>query len=194
MDTTIAIVASVSVPQRVWHTGNELLWPRLQKNAEHVRRLISGHVVIVCPDTYNMLPRYLLHEFCIVVDNTSSSSCDGSGKYMIATSVEAAISLANKKMGGKKIFILGGEEIWMAATKLCTDIHVMKIVGDCHFQHRELGQLEPTHHLLSPNRHWVIEAYSTCSDKMSGAYGTPLIRLNSIHYKRAKPHAPFEQD
>jgi dihydrofolate reductase len=104
----ISAIASIG-QNRELGKNNELLW-RISDDLKRVKRLTTGHPIIMGRKTHESIGRPLPNRTNIVVSR-SASNIEG---CVIADSIEKAIEIA-KDIDQDEIFIFGGGQIYRAA-------------------------------------------------------------------------------
>jgi len=105
-----------------WHVPEDLA---------HFRSLTSGQVVVMGRKTWDSLPakfKPLPGRTNIVISREGSSLALPEGVFRAHSPAEA-ITVAQSVAGGRKIWIIGGAEIYRSTLSLCGEVHLTRING-----------------------------------------------------------------
>ncbi|MGI4020492.1 MAG: dihydrofolate reductase [Janthinobacterium lividum] len=117
----ISLVVAVSANQ-VIGKNNQLIW-HLPADLKHFKQLTTGHTVFMGRKTYDSIGKPLPNRRNIVISRSVNQleGCE------IAPSLEAALKLSSEE---KKIFIIGGAEIYRQSLLLANRIYLTRIHQD----------------------------------------------------------------
>lgn len=117
----IIIVAAIG-KNRELGVGGELAW-RLKADLKHFKELTTGHPIIMGRKTFDSIGKPLPNRVNIVVTRDSDWSHEG---VVVAHSLEKAFSYSHE-LGHKKIFVIGGGEIYAQALPFATFLELTRI-------------------------------------------------------------------
>lgn len=128
MNPTISIIAAIS-ENRVIGNNNKLLW-HIPEDFARFKKITSGHPVIMGRKTYESIGKPLSDRTNIIITRDENYKTEG---CLVVHSLEEAIRLAK----GKKIFIIGGGQIYKQAISLADKLYLTVIkknfTGDAYF-------------------------------------------------------------
>lgn len=119
----VIIIAAMGT-NRVIGSGNGMPW-NVPEEYQHFVTSTRGQIIIIGRRSYEIFGPDLQCSDCYVV--TRSQSDFPSAKT--ASSLEAAISLAQQNQAGRKIYIAGGASIYQQALPLVEAMHLSYIKG-----------------------------------------------------------------
>lgn len=104
------------------------------EDLQHFKNITTGHPVIMGRKTWESLKQPLVNRTNIVV--TTQHDYYAKGAY-VANSIEQALTLASSLASNKRVFVIGGEEIYRQAIKYAHSAYVSVIsnttAGDAYF-------------------------------------------------------------
>lgn len=104
------------------------------EDLQHFKNITTGHPVIMGRKTWCSLKQPLVNRTNIVV--TTQHDYHAKGAY-VANSMEQALTLASSLASNKRVFVIGGEEIYRQAIKYAHSAYVSVIsnttAGDAYF-------------------------------------------------------------
>lgn len=113
---------------------NELIW-RLSSDLRRFKKLTEGNTIIMGRKTYESIGKSLPNRLNIVITRDKNRSFDGA---ISVNSIEEAI---RKSPNNKKIFIIGGSQIYNQSLKYTDTIYMTKVHcevdGDSYFKSSE---------------------------------------------------------
>lgn len=121
----INIIAAIG-KNRELGKNNQLLW-HLREDLQRFKKLTLGNVVIMGRKTYESLGRPLPQRLNIIVTRDLHYQAAG---CLTASSIEAAIRLAQEKAPGKEIFLIGGGQIYNQGIKFAEKLYLTLVEGD----------------------------------------------------------------
>jgi len=115
---------------RLIGTHGALPW-HVPEDLAHFRSLTSGQVVVMGRKTWDSLPAKFkpLPGRTNIVISRSGASLELPQGVLMAQSPEEAIALAQSVAGEKKIWIIGGAEIYRLTLPLCEEVYLTRIHG-----------------------------------------------------------------
>lgn len=119
--TTISIIAAIS-QNLVLGKDNKLLW-HIPEDFARFKKITSGHPVIMGRKTFESIGKPLSNRTNIIITRDENYKTEG---CLVVHSLEEAIKLAN----GKKIFIIGGGQIYKQAISLADKLYLTVIKKD----------------------------------------------------------------
>lgn len=147
---------------------NKLMW-RIEGDLKRFRKLTERNTVIMGRKTYESIGKALPNRLNIVVTRDKNKSFDGA---ISVNSIEEAI---RKSPNDRKIFIIGGSEIYEQSLKYTDTIYMTKVHcevdGDSYFKSSD--ELTECGFILLEN----IKNYSSDVDEYDYSY---------IKYKRSR--------
>ncbi|MCJ7740425.1 dihydrofolate reductase [Candidatus Microgenomates bacterium] len=126
----ISIIAAIG-SNRELGLKNKLLW-HIPEDMERFKQITLGHPVIMGRTTYESIGKPLLGRTNIIVTRDNNYKAVG---CLIAHSLEEAIEIAKempavaKAMAGKKIFIIGGGQIYGQGIKYADKLYLTIVKG-----------------------------------------------------------------
>jgi dihydrofolate reductase len=134
----VAIMAAVA-RNRVIGKDNDLVW-HLPADLRHFKKTTSGHYVIMGRKTFESIPQALPNRVNIVVTRNSAYSAPG---CVVCGNLDEALNYAETR-GQKKVFILGGGDIYRQALRLADAMYLTEIHadfgGDTYFPEYDRGE------------------------------------------------------
>lgn len=128
MNPTISIIAAIS-ENRVIGNNNKLLW-HIPEDFARFKKITSNHPVIMGRKTFESIGKPLSNRTNIIITHDENYKTEG---CLVVHSLEEAI----KKAVGKKIFIIGGGQIYQQAISLADKLYLTVIkknfTGDTYF-------------------------------------------------------------
>lgn len=121
MDPTISIIAAIS-KNGVIGNNNKLLW-HIPEDFARFKKITSGHPVIMGRKTFESIGKPLSNRTNIIITRDENYKTEG---CLVVHSLEEAIKLAN----GKKIFIIGGGQIYKQAITFADKLYLTVIKKD----------------------------------------------------------------
>lgn len=127
----ISIIAAIS-ENRVIGNENKLLW-HIPEDMKRFKKLTTGHAVIMGRKTYESIGKPLPKRTNIIITRDEDYKTEG---CLVVHSLAEAIRLAKelpadaKAMAGKKIFIIGGGQIFEQAIKLADKLYLTTVEGE----------------------------------------------------------------
>jgi len=115
---------------------------RLPEDLGRFRALTTGHIIVMGRKTYESLPNGPLKNRIHIVITSTPSQYTSPSESVIFTTIENAQLIIHKLLNQtdphKKIFIVGGAEIYRHFFDLCNTIHLTLVHvcvedGDVHF-------------------------------------------------------------
>jgi len=125
----VSIIAAMS-ENRVIGRDGKLPW-YIPEDLQHFKKLTEGGAVIMGRKTYESIGKPLPNRLNIVITREKDKTING---CITVNSIKDAISKANSE---KKIFIIGGGEIYKKSLKFASTVYLTKvhqdIEGDTYF-------------------------------------------------------------
>ncbi|MDE6266819.1 MAG: dihydrofolate reductase [Muribaculaceae bacterium] len=119
--TNLSIIVAVTANNAIG-AGGDLLF-HISDDLRRFKQLTLGHPVVMGRRTFESLPAGPLPgRLNIVISRNLPSPADAS--YMVARSLDEAVTLASAAEGGNEIFIIGGGEIYRQALPLADKIYL----------------------------------------------------------------------
>lgn len=116
---------------RVIGNNGTLPW-HLPEDLAHFKQLTTGHVVFMGRKTWDSLPerfRPLPNRLNVVISRSPRPSSLAKGVFW-CTSLEEAIELAESgQFDGKKLWVIGGAELYRQLMPYCQAVHVTRVLG-----------------------------------------------------------------
>lgn len=148
MPETVAICAVAR--NGVIGVDNDLPW-RLPGDLPRVKRLTSGHVLIMGRRTFESLPRPMAGRTSIVLSRDPDFAVPSGpdAPVLTASSVEEAFELADRAAGeGGTVFVFGGGQVYRAAWDRIDRLEITEVdqlpVGDVTFPHIDAAEWQET--------------------------------------------------
>lgn len=131
MNPTISIIAAIS-ENLIIGNENKLLW-HIPEDMQRFKMLTTGHAVIMGRKTYESIGKPLPKRTNIIITRDEDYKTDG---CLVVHSLAEAIRLAKelpadaKAMAGKKIFIIGGGQIYAQSINLADKLYLTIVKGN----------------------------------------------------------------
>ncbi len=131
MNPTISIIAAIS-QNLVLGKNNKLLW-HIPEDLARFKKITSNHPVIMGRKTFESIGKPLPHRTNIIITRDENYKTEG---CLVVHSLEEAIKRVKgmpagaKAMAGKKIFIIGGGQIYKQAITLADKLYLTVIKKD----------------------------------------------------------------
>lgn len=136
----IILIAAVGENGEMGH-NNELLW-HLPGDLPRFKEITMGSPIVMGRKTYDSIGRALPGRLNIVLTANSDWQADG---VSVASSIEAALTLA-KESGADKIFIIGGGQIYKLFLAYATSLEITEVadapIADTFFPNFSGGEFK----------------------------------------------------
>ncbi len=104
----VIAIAAISSKSRALGKGGDLLW-KIPSDLKHFKDATKGHPIIMGYKTYESLPAGILPNRTNIIMTQGSEAVAGA---IMAHSPEEALCAAKETEGSKKIYIIGGGQIY----------------------------------------------------------------------------------
>lgn len=104
----IIIISAIGAQNRAIGYRNKLLW-HIPEDMKFFRENTTGHVIVMGRKTFDSIGRPLPNRGNIVITRSGDFKVDG---VHVAKSPDEALEFARQNLPDKKIFIIGGGEIY----------------------------------------------------------------------------------
>ena len=109
MKNEVIAIAAIGNKSRALGKGNDLIW-KIPADLKHFKNETKGHPIIMGSKTYESLPKRPLPFRTNIILTRKTPKLDLGVK--IAHSPEEALEIAKNSLGGEKIYIIGGGQIY----------------------------------------------------------------------------------
>lgn len=125
------MIAAIQKSDRGLGKGNDLLW-RIPEDLKRFKELTTGHPIIMGRKTYESIGRPLPHRTNIIITRNVDYAAPG---CVVVTSLDDALvkareAEAKNNNAEKKIFIIGGGEIYNQAIPHTDILHLTLVDGN----------------------------------------------------------------
>ena len=120
----ISLISSLSAKSRAMGKDNQLLW-KIPYDLKQLRKLTTGHVIIMGRKTYESIGRPLPNRTNIILTRDKDWGADG---CVVVHSIDEALKVAREKEK-EEIFIFGGEDIFRQTIGIADKLY-LTIVDD----------------------------------------------------------------
>ncbi len=126
----IAVVATSQYPRQGIGFKNDLPWPRVKADMAFFKELTSGHIVVMGRKTAESLPKALPNRQNFVLSRDRNYSREG---FIVVNHIDEVIQQANTFWPDKKIYVIGGAEIYELLQPYVDELYQTVIPGsyDC---------------------------------------------------------------
>lgn len=104
----IIIISAISAQNRAIGFQNKLLW-HIPEDMKFFKENTTGHVIVMGSKTFESIGRSLPNRENIIISRNNDIKIDG---VHVINGIDTAIDFARKNFPDKKIFIIGGGEIY----------------------------------------------------------------------------------
>ena len=120
----ISLISSLSAKSRAMGKDNKLLW-RIPYDLKQLKKLTTGHVIIMGRKTYESIGHPLPNRVNIILTRDENWQAEG---CIVVHSIDEALEIAREKEE-QEIFIFGGEEIFRQTINIADKLY-LTIVED----------------------------------------------------------------
>lgn len=121
----VALVAAVAADGVIGCQGR-IPWPRLRRDMQYFRRVTLGHPVVMGRKTYESLPGVLPGRTNIILSRDTQRTLPAG---VLVSSFETAIKFVRNNLNQKRLFVIGGGEIYRTALDFAHEIFLTKVEG-----------------------------------------------------------------
>ncbi|RXZ77933.1 dihydrofolate reductase [Paenibacillaceae bacterium] len=107
----IALIAAVDRNNLIGDHNNSLPW-KIPEDLAYFKEITSGNVVIMGSRTFNSIGRPLPNRVNIILTRETNTASNKYPECHVVNSIEQAISLCQKSFHNKKVFVIGGADIY----------------------------------------------------------------------------------
>ncbi len=105
---------------------NQLLF-KIKEDFVRMKKLTSGHPIIMGRKTFESIGRPLPNRTNIVITRDQGYSSEG---IKVVHSLDQAIDMAKNEPGGEEVFIFGGGQIFKEAMPMVVKLYLTVVEGD----------------------------------------------------------------
>jgi dihydrofolate reductase len=120
--STISAIAAIGKNRELGKSG-KLPW-HIPEELKFFKRVTTGHPIIMGRKTHESIGRALPRRTNIIITRNSEYQAQG---CIVVSSVENAITEAEKHEGAEEIFIIGGGEIYKLSWKYINKLYLTKV-------------------------------------------------------------------